>query len=293
MENSEFTYKSNYRQQKLPSCTCDLDYFKKLFEILKISTEEGANIEIAKLKKKDSDSDEGFEKLKIEAKNLYKVAIHIFGSKGEYIFTEASSIFDNPGLPDVIAKITFDNTSKFKAILQQREPINKFRLEFNFTKPVIFDFNSSPSMATPNNSFISVLGENSTWVSGVYNKVMESLKDRANIRGWIHVNNIYDVFLWFLVVPLNLRLLYNINRILPPGFSGMSDFFKAACYLYFFIVVLYLFRMLFNYIRWIFPNMELITNIKKGAISHRAVLWVILSSIVLSFLYDFIKTLFS
>jgi hypothetical protein len=292
MDNNDFTYKSNYRQQKMPSCTCDLDYFKALFETLKVSTEEGANIEIAKLKKKDEDSDEAFEKLKVDAKSLYKVAVHIFGSKGEYIYAESSSIFDDPGLPEAITKITFDNSSKFKAILQKREPINKFRIVFDFSKPVIFDFNSSPSLATPNNSFISVLGENDTWVSGVYNKIMESLKDRANRRGWLHRNNIYDFFLWFLVIPLNFRLLYNINKILPSGFSGMSDFFKAACYLYFFIVILYLFRMLFNYVRWIFPNIEVIRNVKKGAIGHRAFLGVILSSIALGFLYDFVKTIF-
>lgn len=292
MEEKDYTYKSSYRRQSLPSCILDLAYFKKLYEILKTATENGADIEIGQLKKKEGEADVNFEKLKADARKLFKVSIHIFGAKGEYIFTDSSSIFDDPSLPDTITKIVFDNTSKFKAILQQKEPINKFRIEFDFTKQKVFDLTTMPSNATPNKSFINVLGENDTWVSGTYNKVRESLQERAKKRGWLHANNIYDLFLYVLVIPLNLRFLYNINRSLPSRFAEISDFVKVACYLYFFVVVLYGFRVVFNYARWIFPNMELTLPLKKGAIKHRIVLGVILFGIVSAAVYDLIKIIF-
>jgi hypothetical protein len=292
MKEKDYTYKSNYRIKNLTSCSLDLDYFKKLYEILKKVTEEGAEIEISQLRKKEGETDENFEKLKNDARKFFKVSIQIFGAKGENIFTESPDVFDDSGLPDTITKITFDNTSKFKAILQQSEPINKFRIEFDFTKQRVFNFNFSPSEATPNKSFLSVSGENETWVSGVYNKVIESLEERSNKHGWLHVNNIYDLFLWFLIIPLSLILLYNINQPLPPHFAELSAFFKVACYIYFFIVTLNIFRIVFNYARWIFPNIELITSPKKGAIRHRIILGAILLGVLSAFIYNLIKAFF-
>jgi len=292
MKEKDYTYKSNYRLKNLPSCSLDLCYFKKLYEILKKVTEEGSQIEISQLRKKEGEADEIFEKLKNNARKLYKVSIQIFGAKGEYIFTESPNVFDDSRLPDTITKITFDNTSKFKDIPQQREQINRFRVDFDFTKQRVFDFNLSPSEATPNKSFISVLGENETWVSGVYNKVIESLDGRSNKHGWLHVNNIYDLFLWFLIIPLSLRLLYNINQSLPPHFTEFSAFFKVACYIYFFMVMMIVFRIVFNYARWIFPNIEFITPLKKGAKRHRIILGAILLGVLISFIYDLIKAFF-
>ena len=290
-EEKDFTYKSSYRSQVLPSCTLELSHFKKLYEILKTATDEGADIEIAKVKKTPGQSDEDFESFKKLAKTIFKVSIHIFGSKGEYIFSESPSMLDDAGLPDTITKMTFDNTSKFRASLQQREPINKFRIEFDFTKQKIFDLISTPSEATPNKSYIYIQGESDTWVSGAYNKVMEFLQERSNKHGWLHRNNIYDMFLYFLIIPLTLRLIYNINHSLPARVTELSAFFKAACYLYFFIVTLNIFRIIFNYTRWIFPNTELIQRIKKGAVKHRYILGVILLGITAAFIYDMIKLL--
>lgn len=45
-----FTYKSRSRSQALPSCTLNVDYFKRLYQELSEITKEGANIEISQLK---------------------------------------------------------------------------------------------------------------------------------------------------------------------------------------------------------------------------------------------------
>lgn len=209
MEEKGYTYKSDYRFQHLPSCTLEVSYFKKLYEILKTATDEGADIEIAKIRKKPGETDTDFEGFKKYIKTLYKVSIHIFGSKGEYILTESPSIFDNAGLPGNVTKIAFENTSRYRAFMQRGEPINRFRIEFDFAEQKVFDFISIPSEATPNRSFIEVSGENRTWVSGTYNKVMESLSGWTNRHGWLHLNNIYDIFLWFVAVPISFGFLYN------------------------------------------------------------------------------------
>lgn len=285
-EDKDYTYKSSYRFQIIPPCTLMLDDFKKLYEILKTAAAEGAEIEVSKVKKTPGQTDEDFDNFKEYARTLFKVTIQIYGSKGNYIFTETPSIFDATSLPDTVTRIIFDNTQRFKAVLQQREPINKFHIEFDFAKQNIFDLSTIPSEPTPNKSFISIQGENDTWVSGTYNKAIEFLQERRNKHGLVHKRNIYDLFLFFFVVPLSLRLLYNVNRSLPQRFTNLSAFFKVACYLYFFLSILLIFRILFNYMRWIFPNTELIISSRKGAIAHRMILSALLLGILITFLWD-------
>lgn len=289
-EKHFFTYKSSHIFEVLPPCTLDIVYFRKLYEILSASAEEGGNIEIAKINKSPGQSDEDYEGFKKYAKSLYIITIQIFDAKGGYIFTESPSVFDEAKLPDSITRIIFDNSQRFRAALQ-REPVHRVRVVFDFTRSSIFDFITMPSCATSNNSNIDIIGETETWVHGTYKKVMESLKERGNKRGWLHANNIYDIFLWFAVIPLNLRLLYKINLKLQPNFVGMSTFMKVGIYLYFFVILLYVYRIIFNYARWVFPNIELTTSLQKGATVHRLILGALVLSIVGTLLFEVVKVI--
>lgn len=291
MTDNGYTYKSNHVFAPLPSCTLDITYFKKLYEILNKITQEAAEIEISKLKKTPNQSDEDFNKLKDYAKSLYQLSIQIVGRKGEYIFSDSVSIFDEAHLPDHITKIIFDNSLKYNFSLK-KDPLNKIRLEFDFKKAKVFDFVTSPSRATPNTSTIHVSGENETWVSGAYKNVLQSLQARANKWSWLHSTNIFDLFIWFMVIPLGFFTIYKIERIFYLSGNGITTVFMVALYLYFFIIVLNIFRMVFNYARWIFPKMELVTSLKKGAILHRIILGVIFFAIFSSFIYDLLKLIF-
>lgn len=75
MTDNGYTYKSNHIFVPLPSCTLDIAYFKKLYEILNKITQEAAEIEISKLKKNPGQSDEDFSKLQDYARSLYKLSI--------------------------------------------------------------------------------------------------------------------------------------------------------------------------------------------------------------------------
>lgn len=286
IEDKDYTYKSSYRFQAIPPCTITLDDLKKLYEILKTAATEGSEIEIAKLKKTPGQTDTDFDNLKRYARTLFKVTIQIYGSKGDYIFTESPSMFNESSLPDTVTKIVFDNTQRFKAMLQQKEPTNKFHIEFDFTKQRIFDLTTMPSEPTPNKSFLNIQGENDTWVSGTYNKIIEFLQERGNKHGLFHKRNVYDLFLFFFIIPLSLRLLFNVNKSLPLHFAELSAFFKVACYLYFSFSILMVYRLVFNYTRWIFPYVDLVISPRKGAIVHRMVLGVILLGFLTTFLWD-------
>ena len=281
-----FTYKSNHIFKPIPPSTVDLLFFKKLYVTLKESTDDSANQDIAKLKQTPGQSQEDFEKAKEFAKGFYKVTIHIYGSRGEYIFTEDPNIFDNSGLPDKIDRVIFENSTRFKTSLQ-REPVNQFRITFDFASPPIFNFNISPSLATPTNSSIDIIGENETWVSGTYRKVSNLLEDRRTKHGWLHKNNIWDLFLWIIIMPIIFRLLYLLQKNLPAFISTVSGVLKAAIYVYVFILLLNLFRIVFSYARWVFPYLELSTPLRRNKL-HRVILGAILISIISSISYELI-----
>ena len=290
MESPVVLYQLNQRYSKIPSCSLRLDDFKKLFNSLCEINEEAAQLSVAELKKVPNQSDEDFEKLKAYATSLYKVEVQIIDSKGEYIVSDSESIFDESKLPDFINRIIIGNVTYHK-IKTGREPLFMVVAQFDFINPPIFDFIDSPSLATTNNSFVQISGIKETWVSGAYDKLMSLLKTRGTKRAWLHGKNIYDLFLWFVFIPLIFWNLYKYEPYVSKILINKSPVLTVAIYLYFFIVALYLFRILFNYFRWVFPYMELVTSIKKGATAHRVRFFAIISAIALSLLYDIFRSI--
>ncbi len=296
MESQVVAYKSSQRFAKIPSCTFDVAYLKKLFEILNDINREAAQLEISKLNKTPGQSDSDFEKLKELAISLYKINIEIFGSKGEYIISESPEVFGEAHLPDYVTKVIFDNSVRFKMAVKS-DPQFRVRVCLDFSKPPIFDFLSSPSYPTPNDSSIQVLGLNQTWVEGAYEKVMSSLKERKTSRQWLHQKNIYDLLVWFLFLPISFLNIYKIEKMFFTHISNLSTVFLVALYVYIFFTFLFIFRMFFNYSRWVFSYLELTTSLKKGAAIHRtfyaglflAIVYSMLSNVVL----NLIKSIFS
>jgi len=287
--DSGFTYKSSRIFKPMPPATLDLIFFKKMFFILNNCNRELAEIDVSRLKIQPSQSQEDFDSLKEYAKSLYRVTIHIYGSKGEYIMTENVDTFDSPDLPDSVSKIEFENSSRFRVSLE-KELGNQFKITFDFTKPKIFDFNVSPSLATPVNSAINIIGENEIWVSGVYQKVISPLEERKNKHGWLHGNNIYDIFVWILFMPVIFRSMYVIQQALPQGFANMSGVLKGAIYVYAFFLFLNVFRIIFSYARWVFPYLELNSPLIKTK-KHRYILGAIILSMICAVVFDLGRTI--
>jgi len=283
MDQPAYTYKSNQRFSKILSCIFDVNYLKKLYEILNDINKEAAEIEINDMNKRYEQSTEvfpkeDFEKLKKDVLEAYRIHIQIFGTKGEFITSHSSSIFKEEHLPDFITSIKYDNSFFYKSVFN-RNPQSLINVELDFSKPPLIDFVTSPSYPTPNNSIIHVLSEKETWVEGSYEKVISSLKERSNRRSWIHRKNIYDLFLWLLVIPLALWNLRKFDLFASVYLSKYSTVLTVGVYIYIFVVILNVFRFAFNYLRWLFPYLELRTSLKSRVIYHRIIFVGIISAI--------------
>jgi len=157
MENKVQTYKSDSRKTRLPSCSTDLTYFGILYDVLEDISEEAIKYQTTSLKSEDFNSVEEFENAKTEMKDLLKISVQIRGTNGEFLLSKEKSVFDESGLPNSITDIKFDNFYLFKYVTNS-EPLNSFLVEFDFSKPSIFDFTLNPSAETMNRSGINVIG---------------------------------------------------------------------------------------------------------------------------------------
>lgn len=280
-------YKSEIRSKRQPSCSLNLSYFRKVFDIVKELSKEAANFEVSQLKREAFKSDEEFENTKKDLIKLYEVSMTVRGAKGELFVSHDKSIFDEDNLPNTTTFISFDSAALFRLALS-REPLNSVKIEFDFSKPSIFDFLSGPSKATQNSSIIQVMGQHQTWVQGSYERILSTLDGYTTRRGWLHKQNVYDLLLWFIIVPLTFLNFHRLQLHFSDSLEKVPNIFLVGIYIYVFILVLYLFMIFFNYARWLYPYMELKTSLKNTAAIHRSIVFIVTLGIITNILSNFI-----
>jgi hypothetical protein len=299
MERIPYNYKSQQRIDRIKSCTLDVNGLKKIYRTFGEIQEEAVKAQLIDIENRYKETDllsdqkltqEQFEKFKDDVRENYKIHIQIYGTKGEYVAFDSKDIFEEYNLPDDIASISLDNEFFFETTFNKK-PIRLVKIFFDFSRPPVFNFTVNPSNPTANNSSIQVLGENSTWVEGTYQKLISTINTNRSHRAWLHKNNIYDLFVWFLILPLTFWNLRKLDLFIAPFLSDQTIILTIAIYLYVFFLILILFRMLFNYTRWLFPYMELKKTGRGGAIFHRIILFTIISGALYSLGSDAIRWL--
>lgn len=290
MDTQNIDIRTNQNYSRIPSSILDLGYFKKLYSTLCKISKDGALLENENYTKLHDQSDEEFEKMKSDTYDLYKVSILIYGTKGEQILTHNVDGFDETNLPDEISKIVFDNSLIYNSSVKQN-PQNRIRVIFDFYKPSIFDISSKPSVNT-NNSYIEIFGQNDNWVKGAFEQINSSLIERKTKRNWLYGNNIYEIFLLTIVIPLSFWNLNKISYLFFISSLDLPSIIEVGFYIYLFILLLWLFRIIFNYARWLFPYIEIDYGFRRKEFAHRLILLGLITSLFFTFIKDLITLLF-
>jgi hypothetical protein len=159
------------------------------------------------------------------------------------------------------------------------EPGARFNLNFDFTKPPLFEVHTPLSAPTANMTNLHVQGNRSAWIAGVQAAVEDVLKERKTQRQWLHRAFMYDLGLFLLGFPFAFYFCWKISGFIDRFFGPMGGFMHGAAYFYSAILILVLYRGLFGYAKWAFPVAELTDN-KDVAIRHRVVLGSIVVSLI-------------
>ena len=286
------------RSTNIKSLTLSIEDLGKLFELIKKLNEEAKEHQVESIIKMGMASVpvypyEVVEDAKKVMLEKYVVGVEIYTTKGQYFrYYNPEEAFDKNKLPDNINRIVISNTLVFNL---QRELIQPYRIivDLNFSRTTLLDFLSNPSYETFNPSKIEVWGLNESWTYGAHEKLSEYIKIRSNKRYWIHSRNIYDLFIWALIVPIVFRILYKIDLWLNVKIIHISSVLFTFIYIYLFIVGLLIFNLSFKYLRRSFPPMELKSNLNtKGKIASSLIL-LFVSSVGIKMLYDIIRYLVS
>lgn len=206
--------------------------------------------------------------------------------KGEFIQTDSKSIFEPEYFPSRITTVLFENSTYYRSRVNN-EPRCKFVISFDTRKSQLFDFNVKPSNATPNNSQIDISGNSFNWVEGTYQNVINLINENRSYSSWLHRNNIYDLALWFAAFPLAFWYLFKLNAAFNTYLIQWNTISVVAFHFYLFGVFLYLFRIIFDYTRWVYPYLEIRSKVANIPMIHRT----IHASIFLGLLGDIIKNI--
>lgn len=226
----------------------------------------------------------------------YLVSIEITEFNGNYsVWYDSDMILTAEKFPDSIKTIRISNGHKFSN-RQDLYQFFKFTINLDFSKTTLLDFLSNPSNATINQSYIEIGGLDKDWVNSSLATIKDFFENRKNSKSWIHKRNVYDVFLWFIIIPLTFWNLQKIETWLDHLNSQFTGSFKVFILIYTFLIGLIIFSFIFKYARWLYPPVEIISKIKNSIKIQRFILFLIITGIfvklVVDIIFDFIPFLF-
>ena len=272
--------------QKITACAFSREDLKTLCEILQESSRAAAEEEISHY----MPLDRPLEQVIADRESLrlgFELKVNVRGMDDKGLFGTIPAVFNSPRFPDKVKSLYIDSELDLRN-LYNWSPRNHFELFLDFTKPDLFNLSLSPSISTPNASNILVNGLNSDWVSGVYRKVTDFIKEKRTRRGFFHKHSIYDFLLLLVGLPFAFWMTYKLSGLINSTFGKFSIFVRNGAYVGLFFLMLHLFRTLFVYARWVFPIVEY-KGSTNTARKHRYILGSLVIAVFGNFLYDLFK----
>lgn len=261
-----------------------------LYRLLEKRTKEAAEFEIDNWVRTDGQTAEEFEKLKGDIRDAYTVNVRILKPDNSSVSAYTESMFSSENFPDRVIAITFESGFKYKAI-SKLNPRNQIQLNLDFGKMPVFDTGRLPSVATPNNSIVTVFGQDRDWINAVHGEIMEFINNRRSVRERLHKQGIYDALLLLFGFPLAFWVIYRISPFFEIILKDYSFILISAVYVYFFFFSLYIFRFFFSYAQWVWPP-NVIEGVVDPSKKHRFVIGGIIFAIIIDVVVGVVRLLF-
>lgn len=124
------------RKLRIGAKTLSLEDVKNIYRRLASEVSNQADREIEQIVKKTDQSDEDFEKFKVDARAAFKVTVTITGENAvseeeDSLYGESVDVFDSPNIPERISSIFMTNATAYRSFTRI-EPANRFELFLDF-----------------------------------------------------------------------------------------------------------------------------------------------------------------
>ena len=274
--------------QRIAACAFSKADLKTLCEMLQEANSEAANEEIDHYAPPDRSPNQ----IRAEKELLtagFELKVTARGMDGKTVFGPIPVVFDSPSFPEQVQSLHINSELELKN-LYNWAPRNRFELLLDFTKPKIFNLSLLLSEPTRNKSRILVTGLNSLWVHGVYGQVAKFIAKKRTRRRFLHQQSTYGFLLLCGGLPFAFSISAKLSGIMNTLFGELSGLLHSAAQVYVFFIALNLFRILFDYARWIFPLVEY-QDPSGTVIKHRIFLGGLILGVLGNFIHDLLKIL--
>lgn len=285
----DFNFRMTYHYIKktilIRSITIDINDLKRIIKRLLKHVDSQGNIETSKLRPPpEQDEEEFWALVDLERQQAFRISVTIAGYSGEQLFGDGAEVLDSPNIPDKVAYVFLSNEAAYQGVTG-RPPANKFYINFDFSKPPLIDNNNPVSNPTPNNSSLTIEGDQDTWISAIEEACMGVLENRDNKRSFLHKSFVYDVGLFIFGIPLALYVCWKFSGFVDETLGSKSGFLSAVAYFYIFFFVINMYRILFGYTKWAFPTVELEER-RNDSKMHRKFWFGVVASLLGALIYD-------
>lgn len=265
-----------------------MDDVRRIVERLSQHVEEEGDREVALLKRPPEQSEEEFKKIvSKERERAFRITVTVAGNDGQDLSGYGTEVFDSPNLPDDIASIYVSNEAAYQGVAGRR-PINRFSVNFDFSKPPLVDNSNPVSDPTPNFSNLTIEGDRDSWVAAIQEATMGVLSKRSNGRRFLHAAFVYDIGLLLFSFPLGLYVCWRLSGAIHHTLGQHSGFLSGVAYFYIMLSAVWAYRIFFGYTKWSYPTVEL-REAEDRSKRHRKFWYAILTSFVAGLLVELIN----
>lgn len=238
--------------EQITACAFTKEDLKTLCERLQESSRAAAEEEISYYAPLDRPVEQILADREL-IRSGFELKVTVRGVDDERIYGTIPAVFASPRFPSKIKSLYINSETNLSS-LYNWYPRNRFELLLDFTKSELFNLSLSPSISTPNASNIFVSGLNSDWVSGVFRKVTEFIKEKRTRRRFLHRHSVYDILVLCGGLPFAFSIAYKLSVWINNLFDEISMILEIAAYVYVFFLSLHFFKALFDYNQMDFSN---------------------------------------
>jgi hypothetical protein len=258
-------FKGTNRQFVIPACLLRPNDLRRLYRLLEQKAKEAADRQVAAMTLPQGQTQVDFDRFKTSVRETLVLNLRLQTKSGSWVGGQAIDPLEDEQLLDGITRIEFDSCFLFRLRFNNATPNNAFLVVIDLVRPSILDMGPDPMQ---NTSLATISGSDVTWANGLCAELEAFFQQSTTRRGWLHQRQSYTALLFLLGFPLSFDIVYHLDRLIRQR-TPLPEALSVAMYVYVVLVTLFLFRILFNYARWVFPKVELDAPRQHIGVRHR------------------------
>lgn len=266
------------RPVQVPACSLTAEDLRFLYALLSQKADLAADLQIATLTKPQNQSQQDFDAMIRDLRELMKLTVRVQAMSGEWTGGQSDEALADRKLPAQIATVDFTSSLMYETRIKAA-PDNWLSVHFDFSRPSVLDLSNLSISPAQNLSNGQVSGSNTTFVNACAEELRKYFDDRKTFRGWLHSRITYDALVIPFGFPLSFTAVAFGDSLLRKRVIGPESLFVAID-VYIALIALLAFRILFNYMRWAYPKLEGPSRVSAALAWHRGFAKLIVAGIV-------------